>query len=114
MWRECCGPSGRGGAEDRRYGAVDIIGGGGPVGHRDPHGHLALPGRTPEPAGPFLLHRLHDGAGPGVVLPAGIQDPHEYLVEDDVVEHLDPGLSREGPGKAPGMGAAEVDEVDDA
>ena len=88
-----------GGVQDRRHGPIDILCGSGPVGHRDPYGRFPLPGRASQPAGSFLLHRLHDGAGAGVVVPRWIEEAHEHLIEDDIVEHLDPWLLGQGFGK---------------
>jgi hypothetical protein len=103
-----------GGVQDRRHGPIDILCGSGPVGHRDPYGRFPLPGRASQPAGSFLLHRLHDGAGAGVVVPRWIEEAHEHLIEDDIVEHLDPWLLGQGFGKPPRMGATTVDEISDA
>lgn len=48
------------------------------------------------------------------MVPSWIEEAHQDLVKDDVVEHLGARLLGQGTGKAPRVGAAAVEEIGDA
>ena len=87
-----------------------------PVGDRDPHRRQAVPDGAAEPAGAVGLDAGDDLAGRGVRVsaPPGAEEADQHLVEDDLVEDLDPGLAPQPVREAPGQRAAALDEVADA
>ena len=76
------------GTKDRLDRALDVVAGGGPARDRDAHRAHAVPGRTAQPTGAIVLNRVDHRARIGIVVASVVEEPHEYLVEHDVVEHL--------------------------
>lgn len=44
--------------------------------------------------------------------PLWIEEAHQDLIKDDLVEHLDPGLAGDSLGEAPDVAAAAIHEFD--
>jgi hypothetical protein len=68
-----------------------------------------VPGGAAQPEGPAGLDAADDLAGAAVVVAAGVGEADQHLVEDDLVEDLDPGGRPQGVGEAAGVGAAALD-----
>ena len=67
--------------------AVDVVLGGTPAAHADPHRATPVPGRRPAPAGSLALHRGDDR-----VRPVRVAEVDHHLVEHHVVEDRVPAL----------------------
>src|SRR6266496_1636569 len=67
---------------------VDVVVGRVPATDADAHGRAPAPGGGAAPAGPLALDRGDDRLGAGRV-----PEVHHDLVENDVVEHAEPGLA---------------------
>ena len=74
-----------GAAEDRLDGALDVLPRRAPVRDRDAHRGNAVPDGAAERARAVLLYAADGLAGHLVVVP----EPHEDLIQDDVVQHFD-------------------------
>src|SRR5215211_2327497 len=91
---------------DRLDRTVDVGLGRRPVGDGDPHQPPAVPGRAAHPAGALALDALDYPVGALVVA-----EPHQDLVEHDVVRDRDTTDSAQLLGEAPRERAAALDQV---
>ena len=98
------------GGDDRVGAAVGIGWGRLPPDDRDPHDPASAEGAAGQPADSVALDPLDHRGGECVV----VAEAYEDLVEHDVVEDVDAGLSGEASGDQPGVVAASVDEVGQA
>ena len=83
-----------------------------PVRDADPDRRLAVPGRATHPGGAVGLDPANDLARELVgVAAAGRRDPHQHLVEHDVVEHLEARLRAQLLGHPRGQVAAALHQL---
>ena len=91
---------------DRGHRDLDVALGRLPVRHRDPYAGRSLPARRRHHAGPARADRLEHAVETG--------EPHDDLVDDDVVRDLDAGDLTEGAREVLCPFTAPIDEVGDS
>src|SRR5260370_36060012 len=72
-----------------RHAALDILIGGSPAGHADPHRRMPVPLRSSTPAGPIVLNIFKDP--PGILLTA---ERDQHLAYDHVVQDCEAYLAQ--------------------